>query len=185
VIFDLALQELRRDPCFPSLSVAQQQEYIVSALAMGREQGERYRGRGVLALVTELGARFVIRDEEGVIAGLPTRAEYDSGTGLITVYRPSIESLDRMLGETPRIEEAESLALRVLIAHELFHHLEATRIPPVSEQLPSVIVSRFAGWWKVRRHVRSCSEIAAHAFAQTLMDLPFLPNLLDTRIPNT
>ena len=128
----------------------------------------------MLSLVADLGARLDLRDEEGMIAGVPTYAEYDAGTNMITVYRPAIASLARLLSETLRSGEAETLALRLLIAHELFHHLEATRIPPASEQLPPLMVPVMAGLWRVRRRVQSSREIAAHAFAQTLTGLPLL-----------
>ena len=66
---DLAAGELRRDPVFPWLSEAQQKEYLANAIAIGMEQAGRFQGRPVRSLLAELGARYLIGDEAGCVAG--------------------------------------------------------------------------------------------------------------------
>jgi len=165
----LALQELRRDPLVVYLSAGQQQDYLAGALAIGREQGKRCRGRRVKLLVEELGARYVVRSEEGLIAGSAVFAEYDSDARLITVYQPAIASVVRLLGISGQRGEAEGGALDLLLAHELFHHLEATQIVPTPLQLPPVSVPILGGLLKSPRRLRCTSEIAAHAFAHAVV----------------
>ena len=104
---------------------------------------------------------------DGCVAGVPIFAEYDAGSRLITVYRFGIKAVARLL----ECADAERIALDLLIAHELFHHLEATRIGPVPDRLPPIFVPMFWGLFRARRRVRSTSEIAAQAFAQALIGL--------------
>jgi hypothetical protein len=167
-LFALALEELQRDPLVAYLSAEQQQEYLAGALAIGREQGERFRGRSVKLLVEELGARYVVRCEKGAIAGSVVFAEYDSEARLITVYQPAIASVVCLLDISRQCGGAEGVALDLLLAHELFHHLEATQIVPAPFQLPPVSVPILGGLLKSPRRLRCTSEIAAHAFAHAV-----------------
>ncbi len=184
---DAAWRELRRDPVFPWLSDTQQGEYIAGAVAIGREQAGCFQGKQVRSLAVQLGARVLIVDDggaegdkgtagdkpppynvmDGCVAGVPIFAEYDAGSRLITVYRFGIKAVARLL----ECADAERIALDLLIAHELFHHLEATRIGPVPDRLPPIFVPMFWGLFRARRRVRSTSEIAAQAFAQALIGL--------------
>jgi len=66
----------------------------------------------------------------------------------------------------------------VFVAHELFHHIEATRsdIPMARRYRPTLF--RIGGWhW--RTGIAALSEIAAGSFAQSLLDLPCHPHVLD------
>lgn len=172
MLCDLAWQELRRDPLFPRLSPVQQETYLSDAIAIGQEQACLYRGKPVSSLVEEFGATCAISDEVGHIAGSKVVAEYDWNTRLITVYRSSIDTVARILdAAVADIRASEQTALDLIIAHELFHHLEATRIVPVPDQLPPITVPIFRGMLRRRRRLRSTSEIAAHAFAFSLTGL--------------
>ncbi len=177
-IDELAIFELRRDALFRSLSAAQRRLYVEGAVAIGLEQGRRYQGKPVQSLVEELGARYVVSNAAGVIAGSRIFAEYDLGSRVITVYATAIDTIARLLANsTPSAGDARRIALDLLLAHELFHHLEATRILPAPLQLSPVTVPVFRGLLRRRRHVRSASEIAAHAFAETLTGVTLTTSL--------
>jgi hypothetical protein len=66
----------------------------------------------------------------------------------------------------------------VFVAHELFHHAEATRTePPVARRYRPTLFR--IGRWHWRTGIAALAEIAAGAFAQTLLDLPCHPGVLD------
>jgi hypothetical protein len=171
--------ELEQDPVFAHLTPGQRRWYVERALGIGREQAAMVAGQAPGGVAEQLGAKVRVVDRESRFAGVEVRAEHDSETGVITLYAPSVRQvadlLSQVLPEPWSLEQVEGLH----VAHELFHHLEATRIGPVHEQLPPVVTFRLGRVWQTRSRARRCREIAAHAFARTLMDLPFLPNAVD------
>jgi hypothetical protein len=66
----------------------------------------------------------------------------------------------------------------VFIAHELYHHIEAVRpeVPIARRYRPTLFR---IGNWHWRTGVAALAEIAAGAFAQSLLDLPSHPRALD------
>jgi hypothetical protein len=109
-----------------------------NALRIGQDAAASFRGVDIWRLVEALGAVVDVL-EGGIVAGLRLRGAYDPETGRITVYRVGWSERD--------IETA--------VAHELYHHLEATgRV--------------------VRLPMRE-SEVAAHAFAKDILELTALP----------
>lgn len=171
--------ELEQDPVFSHLSPGQRRWYVERALAIGLEQATPHRGRDAATLAMELGARVKVADGENRFAGMVTRAEHDAAEGVITLYSPSVQQVTGLLAQVLP-EPWTLLQVQGLhIAHELFHHLEVTRIGPVHEQLPPVVTFRLGRLWQTRTHARRCREIAAHAFAKELLGLPFLPNAVD------
>jgi hypothetical protein len=69
----------------------------------------------------------------------------------------------------------------VFIAHELYHHIEAIRpdVPIARRYQPSLFR---IGKWHWRTGIAALAEIAAGAFAQSLLDLPCHPKALDFAI---
>src|SRR5438876_7531665 len=57
----------------------------------------------------------------------------------------------------------------IYVAHELYHHLEATGLEPAAA--PARVTLARLGRWRWESGIRALSEIAAHAFAQALLDL--------------
>ena len=66
----------------------------------------------------------------------------------------------------------------VFIAHELYHHTEAIRsdMPIARRHQPTLLR---IGNWRWRTGIAALAEIAAGAFAQSLLDLPCHPKVLD------
>lgn len=169
--------ELEQDPVFAHLTVGQRRWYVERALAIGREQAAHFNGATPSAVAVQLGVQVRVLNQENRFAGMVVRAEHDAG--VITLYTPSVqqvaELLTQVLPEPWQWEQVEGLH----VAHELFHHLEETRIKPVHEQLPAVVTFRLGRLWQTRSRARQCREIAAHAFAKELLGVPFLPNAVD------
>ncbi|MBI2300088.1 MAG: hypothetical protein HYU66_14285 [Armatimonadetes bacterium] len=155
-----ARAELRADPACAGLTTGEARWYAERALDEGRRQAEPYRGRNPLELAAELGVSVSVTDRDPVVAGRHVLAEYDAATRGIAVCRASLEERADEVGERRAMAEH--------VAHELYHHLEATCLGRLEERLPPVVVRQVLGLWPVRRRVRACSEIAARAFAETL-----------------
>jgi len=64
------------------------------------------------------------------------------------------------------------------VAHELYHHVEATRAEPPLARRHAVTRLR-VGAWELRVPVLTLCEIAAGACAQALLGLPYHPAILD------
>jgi hypothetical protein len=192
---DLAYYELRQDPAFPHLKAEDAAVCIDRSLAIGRDAAAPYAGQDPSELAMRLGARIVCRESSPEITGGAVRAEYDSGTHTITICRTSVAQVQVVLNDlclqwsriTPSAinqspatsHQSLTTALNLLIAHELFHHLEATQIGRVDRRFPMVAGRRMGPFTVGARHIGRCREIAAHSFAKELTGLPFLPNAMD------
>jgi hypothetical protein len=179
----LAYLELEKDIVFPHLSRIARLHYIEHALSAGRRQAALYKGMDVFHLADVLEVRLVTQSTQSVIAGVTFRSAYDPATRMITLYQSSIDQVHELLSDLlPQRWDREQV-MHLHVAHELFHHLEAAHITPVHEQLPPVCTFRIGPVCVTKTRARQCREIAAHAFAKELLDLPFLPNAVDWLIP--
>jgi len=106
-------------------------------------------------------------------------AEYRSRPPAIVLYNRGLFPLERTL--------VDELATRLLgratpqdvfVAHELFHHAETIRseVPIARRYRPTLLR---IGNWHWRTGIAALSEIAAGAFAQSLLELPCHPKVLD------
>lgn len=170
-IVTLARKELRQDRLFPLLSAAQEEEYLALALEIGRDAAVPYVGQKIPALAARLGVRIEECAGDARIHGSATYAEYDAASRLIRIYRAGERLLAAHLAQCLPAERAQETARSLLIAHELFHHLEATQLGPTHRRLPPVSVPICGPRWRVKRYLLRTREIAAHAFAYTLLGL--------------
>jgi hypothetical protein len=105
-------------------------------------------------------------------------AQYRTRPLGIVLNRPAIAALDRQL----RVSRLGSLlgidgSRRVFLAHELYHHFDEERAAPLCSR-HRVPVLRL-GPLRVSAPLTGMREIAAGAFAQRLLRLPFHPRALD------
>ncbi len=170
----IARQELQRDRLFPLLTPEQCEYYAAAALAIGVREATSYRGASMLPLAAKLGATVEDYDGGNVIAGSVVYAEYDAAFKKIRLHRAGVAQLAARLGQVLPEGIAIGAARDLLIAHELFHHLEATHLGPIHKTLPAVAMPVLGGFWRVQRHVERTREIAAHSFAHTLIGMPCL-----------
>ena len=101
-------------------------------------------------------------------------AEYDGDKKVIICYIAAISQAEELVCNN--LSKYDEVNLTVLcIAHELFHYLELTRYKGASV---GCVPIKYAGLITIHRLVRSSREIAAHAFVQELLSLPFSPAIL-------
>lgn len=143
------------------------------ALATGCAAAQRLRAAHGTAdpfsLARHLGVAVTWSAEAPALGAIVLIAEYAPRPPAIRLFA---ESVDRISAAEPSLPVAG-----VYVAHELYHHLEAAGLGPASE-LARVTLAR-VGPWRWESEVRALSEVAAHSFAQALLDLPFFPGVLD------
>jgi hypothetical protein len=179
----LGLVMLEADVHAWRLDRATQLAAVRDALADGAATAEALRARfpelAPHEIAAELNVPVAETDADPLVGSLWRFAEYQGRPARILLYSRGLAPLDgviagrlaaRLLGPaTPR---------EVFIAHELFHHMEATRSDtPIARRYQPTLF-RIGGWhW--RTGIAALAEIAAGAFAQSLLDLPCHPRVLD------
>lgn len=183
----LAFTELKQDPLYEYIRPNQILTYIEGASAFGRQAAEKLTYDGNLAplmmQIAESGTKVAFLDEIKRDGDKLIRAQYEHKPPVVYVYRPSLEQMDNFfLRSGFRVDQEDLMALHM--CHEWFHHLEQTRIGRTDQQLPKLVMRR-VGPVTFKQGVESSREIAAHAFTQQVMGLPWSPLLLDVLIAQT
>ena len=179
----LGLVLLEADPHGGRLERPAQLAAVADALADGaataRDFQERFPGRTPAELAGELDVPVVTTDDDPMVGSIWRFAEYRPRPPRIVLYNRGLAPLEDTLGGTMATRLLGRAAPRdVFIAHELYHHAEAIR-PEVS------IARRYRptlfriGNWHWRTGIAALAEIAAGAFAQSLLELPCHPKVLD------
>ncbi len=156
---------------------------VSAALAEGTAAAKALRARfpdlAPRGIAGELGVPIEIIDDDPAVGTLWRFAEYRQRPARIVLYGSGLAPLDRVIGGglAPRLL-GQATAQQVFVAHELFHHIEATStdIPIARRYRPSLFR---IGRWHWRTGLAVLSEIAAGSFAQSLLDLPCHPHVLD------
>jgi hypothetical protein len=126
------------------------------ALAREMETGDPWR------IAERLGLRLELRERCPDNPRL--RSEVLEDPPAIVLYVEALAELSRLLAlRAPRLAWAPLDTIAVAI--ETYHHLERTR--------PEFLKGASGAWPRVAR------EVAAHAFAQELLELPFFPAEID------
>jgi hypothetical protein len=132
---DFGLQMLACDPVGARLPAPARRALVAAALddgaAVGRALAAHHPGVAPDGIARGLGIGVVETDEQPWAGPLLRHAEYCGDPSEIRLFRAALEPLDRLLA-TP---EACGLigtasAGPVFLAHELYHHVEATREAP-------------------------------------------------------
>jgi len=179
----LGLVMLEADVHARRLDRATQLTAVREALADGAATAEALRARYPDLAPHEIAAGLNVpvaeTDDDPLVGSLWRFAEYQERPVRIVLYSRGLAPLDdaiagrlavRLLGQaTPR---------DVFVAHELFHHIEATRSDtPIARRYQPALFR--IGGWQWRTGIAALAEIAAGAFAQSLLDLPCHPRVLD------
>jgi hypothetical protein len=179
----LAFAMLEADPHARRLGLAAKFAAVRGALSDGAATAKALRARfpdhAPLQIARELGVPVEVTNDDPLVGSIWRFAEYRQRPARIILYRSGLALLDgavagclavRLLGHaTPQ---------QVFIAHELFHHSETIRSDTPIAQRYRPTLFRIGGWhW--RTGIAALAEIAAGAFAQSLLDLPCHPRVLD------
>jgi len=165
----LAALELARDKNYNRLPASEQVRLIKEAINLGEEVAKwvvaEYGTSDPRALAKKWGVKVF-----GVKGGQIKGSEYRSGrTGEIVISR---ELLDRLHKEVT-LPDLSPRILRFVIAHELFHHLEKTRIGLVYKRFV------FPGPLWTKWYIPGLSKVAAQSFTQALLNIEISPQVFD------
>lgn len=184
--FTAGYLELTRDFFFDKIPLNLRGKIVEIAINVGRETAAKIVEETGTAnpwrIAEYLGLDISVVSQENVIGNLLIRSEYVHPK-TIRIYKQSIEQLKKAISRLGLEELFPSESMFNLhIAHEIFHHLEKTRIGILSEQYS---VERFRlGPLRLKIRVGAVSEIAAHTFARTLTNVKVLPSVLDYVVAN-
>jgi hypothetical protein len=158
--------------------------HMLAAAALADGEGtaravqiERRPG-AIEALASELGISVEQADGEIDVAGHLFSADYRPNPPRVRLYTRALASIDRGLAQTQiaRIIGA-TRALPVLLAHEIYHHLDFAR--PATLTRRHRVTSLQLGPLHLKTELPSLAEVAAGNFAATLLGLHCHPKLLD------
>ena len=178
----ITLGLLRGDPLYRYIVPGSAQSMVSGALAEGRARAawmKNIYGSDLLKIAERLNVPIRSSDIDSGWGSTVVFAHYETRPVSITLYRPAIERIERVLREVGMdiwLRTADLCA--IFIAHELYHHLESSALATALSQRYRVDLLRIGPWcW--RGGLVSLDEIGAGAFAQALLGLPRHPRILD------
>jgi hypothetical protein len=177
----LGLAMLRADPHGRRLDSAVQCAAVADALADGvataRDLRERFPVLTPQEVARELRVPIETTDDDPMVGSIWRFAEYRPRPPRIMLYNRGIAPLDRALAGSEQLL-GRTTPRDVFIAHELYHHTETIRseVPIARRYQPTLFR---IGNWRWRTGIAALAEIAAGAFAQSLLDLPRHPCVLN------
>ncbi len=168
----LAYMELAKDRTFQKLAEEEKLNLVNEVMAIGDEVANwvksEYGTNDSRKIAARLGVKIFGADERR-----KKGSEYCAEKKEIIISRDFHEKLMRQVKST---ELAEHL-LKYVVAHELFRHLEISRIGEVYKRFKFVA-------WRIGPLVRSkeikgLSAVASQAFTQSLIGLEISPQVFD------
>ena len=179
----LGLVMLEADPHAWRLDRSTQLAAVSDALADGIATAANLRTRfpdlSPEQIARELGLPVETTDGDPMVGSIWRFAEYRPRPPRIVLYSRGLGPLERSLSGARAAQLLGRATPRdVFIAHELYHHIEAVRpeVPIARRYQPTLFR---IGNWHWRTGIAALAEIAAGAFAQSLLDLPCHPKVLD------
>jgi hypothetical protein len=179
----LGLVMLQADSHAWRLDRSTQLAAVSDALADGMATAEtlrtRFTGRSPEQIARELGVTVETTDSDPMVGSIWRFAEYRPRPPRIVLYSRGLGPLERsLIGARAAQLLGHATPRDVFIAHELYHHIEAVRSEtPISRRYQPTLFR--IGNWHWRTGIAALAEIAAGAFAQSLLDLPCHPKVLD------
>ena len=179
----LGLAMLQADPHAWRLDRATQHAAVSDALADGTAAAANLRPRfadlSPEQIARALGVPVETIDSEPMVGSIWRFAEYRPRPPRIVLYGRGLRPLERSLtGARAAQLRGRTTPRDVFIAHELYHHIEAVRPEtPIARRYRPTLFR--IGNWHWRTGIAVLAEIAAGAFAQSLLDLPCHPKVLD------
>jgi hypothetical protein len=179
----LGLMMLQADLHGWRLDRATQLAAVSDALADGTAAAENLRKRFSDLLPEQIARALRVpvetTDSDPMIGSIWRFAEYQPRPPRIVLYSRGLAPLEKSLtGARAAQLLGEATARDVFIAHELYHHIETVRPEtPIARRYQPTLFR--IGHWHWRTGIAVLAEIAAGAFAQSLLDLPCHPKALD------
>ncbi|MBR0697727.1 hypothetical protein [Bradyrhizobium lablabi] len=152
---------------------------LADGAATARSVRRRFPELSPRDIARQLQVAVMASDDDPLVGSIWRFAEYRSKPSRIVLYTQGLAPLEQVLagGLATRLLRGAT-AQDVFVAHELYHHAEATRPDvPIARRYQATLLQ--IGRWRWSTGISALSEIAAGSFAQTLLGLPCHPKLLD------
>lgn len=183
--FSLAAELLRKDPLFYKLPLSKVPDLVGYALKTGEIMAEKlvyiHGTREPLRLARLMGIRILFDITHYASRPLTVLSRYRENPPTIVIYEAALrECRENVAKWDIKSKYLLSELTNVCVCHELYHHYERDtgNFADLSCSVPVLNL----GFLKIEKSVRTISEIAAHAFARKLLNLPFLPCILEPRL---
>src|SRR5262249_12794186 len=179
----LGLLMLKSDPHAARLDdrsqLAAVSDALVDGAAAASDVGKRFPRLAPRNIPHALCVPVQATDDDPLVGSISRFAEDQPRPPRIVLYTGGLAPLERALAGNPATRMlGEATVQDVFVAHELYHHIEATRTDtPIARRHQATLFQ--IGSWRWRTGIAMLSEIAAGSFAQTLLDLPCHPKVLD------
>jgi hypothetical protein len=160
-----------------------QRAAVIDALADGAATAgvlrKRFPGLNPRRIAGELQVTVTTSDNDPMVGSIWRFAEYRPRPPQILLYTRGLAPVERALAGAPAARLLGEAAVEdVFVAHELYHHTEATRAEiPIARRHQATLFQ--IGKWRWRTGIATLAEIAAGSFAQALLELPCHPKVLD------
>jgi hypothetical protein len=179
----LGMLMLKSDLHAARLDQRAQHTAVIDALADGAAAAmdlrRRFPGKTPREIARELAVPVTATDDDPLVASIWRFAEYRPRPPKILLYTRGLAPLEQALASAPAPRLLGDATVEdVFVAHELYHHVEATRVAtPIARRHQATLFR--IGNWHWRTGIAALAEIAAGSFAQALLDLPCHPKVLD------
>jgi hypothetical protein len=152
---------------------------LADGVATAKSLRKRFGGLSPREIARELQVPVVAVDDDPLVGTVWRFAEYRSRPARIVLYTRGLAPLEQALvGDLATRLLGQATTQDVFIAHELYHHAESIRPEaPIARRHQATLFR--IGPWRWRTGIPTLGEIAAGSFAQTLLDLPCHPKVLD------
>lgn len=176
----LAFLMLQEDRLFRNIPIRQIKDILDDSLMIGVKLAQQIRLTFPLDSPVNLAAKWRVEIKEEKKHEIPTMyfcSEYLAKPPTVIVYQEAIVMIKKtLLVSDVSFINGDDL-FEVYVAHELFHHLEVGSKEIAQSYAKAALIK--VGKLAITAKLNSCSEIAAMAFAKTLLGLSYYPKLLD------
>jgi hypothetical protein len=171
---ELGMFELQNDPLFSKIPSENYRQLINKAWSIGSstacKYSQQYGTRIPEKLVERLGLVLTEKEQGFVAPQYRICSEYYSNLRQIILYQDTIKGELEKLQAKGFTKYKDYTEIRSLfIAHEIFHHIECHDIGLTSKTDKLIIFK--LGPWRITSGIRALSEIGAHGFTKTLLNL--------------
>lgn len=181
----LASELLRRDPLFYKIPLGKVPELVRGALAAGEDTAKKltniYGTAEPLRLARLMGMRVLFDITHYPSKPLTLLSRYRENPPTIVIYEAALRKCRENVAKWDiKSKYLLSELTNICVCHELYHHYERESCNFVDLTCKVPVLN--LGFLRIEKSVRTISEIAAHSFARKLLNLSFLPCLLDPRL---
>jgi hypothetical protein len=179
----LGMLMLKSDLHAARLDDRAQHAAVIDALADGaataRDLRKRFPELNPRQIAGELQLAVTTTDDDPMVGSIWRFAEYRPRPPQILLYKRGLAPVEHALDGAAAARLLGEAAIEdVFVAHELYHHAEATRAEtPIARRHQATLFQ--IGKWRWRTGIATLAEIAAGSFAQALLELPCHPKVLD------